>query len=528
MADWMAEMTGRATHDGPARPSKRPPVPARLLGVDDDVDGGVVTSPSLRTSTDNLAFHAVAGLPTLAQDLQIFNEGSVALGVRATIQGEHAAMFTHSAQFGAVVQTTRSNALPETLGVTYHPSAPGHHTATLVLTTQDGTAHVRLTGVAIEARPGGAAKTTPNSPEHGREESLEAATDAARLATEYTSVIATTDSARDTFAARILGAGTALNAKLVHWLAEEGVNAAYATEQESRASNASDVAKFVALEVVEMGLEAAAMANPISAAAMIAVDLGWDMIEAGMDNDAAVAQRRQTVGRLESVGGWAAGATTDVTRSLVKQYAGLMTTYERAKAELHHAANASRELRQLHMRLTAQEDATSMIAPLRESRRQFQQQLDHLTAVVRTMAAEASQAEPRATQAFTKLLDRYLRFRAGGAADAPAHTRTIVTTGYLNATAPRPIGLTGTTIGAVDAMSLGSSVAHVATHRPLAEMTGWNVTIQLSSPEGELSLHQREHGDRIQVIPDAVMPTVEAIGGIAALWVAVDRARVGS
>lgn len=345
MADWMAEMTGRATHDGPARPSKRPPVPARLLGVDDDVDGGVVTSPSLRTSTDNLASHAVAGLPTLAQDLQIFNEGSVPLGVRATIQGEHAAMFTHSAQFGAVVQTTRSNA------VTYYPSAPGHHTATLVLTTEDGTRRIDLVGNAIESRPGGAARTTPGSPEHGREESLEAATDAARLATEYSSVIATTDSARDTFAARIFGAGTALNAKLVHWLAEEGVNAAHATEQESRASNASDVAKFVALEVVEMGLEAAAMANPISAAAMIAVDLGWDMIEAGMDNDAAVAQRRQTVGRLESVGGWAAGATTDVTRSLVKQYAGLMTTYERAKAELHHAANAGEDLHQLHTRI---------------------------------------------------------------------------------------------------------------------------------------------------------------------------------
>lgn len=139
--------------------------------------------------------------------------------------------------------------------------------------------HVQPVGDALAARPGGAANVDPSSPEHAYEQALDAATDAARLVGEYASDVASTDAARDAFAAQILGAGTALNARLVGWLAEEGASAAHATERGSRASNAT------LLEVAEMGLEAASMANPVSAAAMIAIDLGWDFVEAGMGND---------------------------------------------------------------------------------------------------------------------------------------------------------------------------------------------------------------------------------------------------
>ncbi len=372
------------------------------------------------------------------------------------------------------------------------------------------------------------ANTRPNTPEHEREQALEAATEVAGLANESTNAIASTDAARDTFAARILAAGTKLNADLVRWLVEEGVMAAHATEQGSRASNASDAAKFVALEAAELGLQAVAMSNPISAAALVVVDLGWDFVEAGMNNDGVAAQRRETVGRLESVGSWATSATTDVTRQLVQRYASLMTSYEIAKNELRRAVDADGVLRGLRERLSLGESASAEIERVREARLTYAQKLDHLHLVLRAIAGEAAQAEGRATRAFAMLMERYLRFRAGGGADSPAHARPIVTTGYLNADAPRPVGLTGTLVGNVDASTLGPSVASVATRRPLAEMAGWNVTIRLASSAGEVTLHQRENGERIQVIPDSAMPLVDRIGGISKLWDAVDRAKVGA
>ncbi len=541
MADWIAEKSSHDTSPKPepamspkpAEPTTSPipaePKPAAYYPVHaDDVALDPPSSTSLIT-TDNPAveFHAVAGIPTLANEITLNNESRTPLGVRVSIRGKHASMFTHDKQFGAFVQAAHTNPLPETVGVTYQPTAVGHHEATLVLATEAGARSVKLHGHAIESRPGGAASLREDSPDYDRELSLEAATHAARLAPEYTNAIVGADAARDAMAARILGAGTKLNARLVGWLQEEGTSAAYATEQESRGSNALDVTKFVLLEAAEMGLAAASASAPLSAAALIVVDLGWDLIETGMDNEGAAAQRQTTVSRLESVGSWAAGETTDVTRALVQRYSTLMSSYEKAKAELRAAADASSSMRTLHGMLSKDQNTAPITQSLVEHGEVFRTKHDRLLQIVRAIAAEGVQAESRASSAFTTLLDRYLRHRAGGDAHAPAHARAITTTGYIVPDAPRPIALTGTTIGSVDASQLGPSVADIATRRPLREMRDWRIAIKLSTPAGDIVLYQLEKGDRVQVIPDSVMPLVDKMGGIDALWTAVDRARVG-
>lgn len=482
----------------------------------------------LTTDASKLEFHAVAGFSTLPRELMLNNEGSLPLGVRATIRGPHAGMFSHSAMYGTIVQPASSNALPEMLGVSYHPTEPGQHTARLLLATETGVVAVDLFGEALKGRPGGAARARAGSPEAAREKALEAATESARLAPEYMATIAQSDSAVDAFGARIVAAGTNLNAKLVSWLAEEGVTAAYATEQGAHESNATDITKFFALEVAELGLDAAAMMNPISAAALVAVDLGWDMVETGIGNTAATAQRKKTEGRLQSVSSWAGEASSDVTRALVQRYSGLVVRYERAKAALRGAADTGDELRDLHTRFERHESPDPSTETLHTLRATYERSAQEVNLVVRAMAAEAAQAEPRAAQAFATLLDRYLRFRVTGDPDAPAHTREIITIGYLNPDVPRPVGLTSTTIGSVDAQALSSSVSHVATHRLLREMTGWNVTVRLSTSNGEITLHQLTNGERVQVVPDSAMPLVERIGGLHALWDAVDRARLGA
>jgi hypothetical protein len=145
---------------------------------------------------------------------------------------------------------------------------------------------------------------------------------------------------------------------------------------------------------------------------------------------------------------------------------------------------------------------------------------------LRQLAAEAGQVQAKADRAFSQLVERYLRFRAGGG----ERGGTLEVTGLLDLDEGLHVHLTEEKAGSLSSDAMSGTVLDHVRAKPLAGFDDWTVRIVLGGQAAPVVLTEgpRGRGSRTEEISDVIADEIAAAGGASAMWALLDDGTLGS
>jgi hypothetical protein len=241
--------------------------------------------------------------------------------------------------------------------------------------------------------------------------------------------------------------------------------------------------------------------------------------------------------------GFAIPATDAATRAMALRFAELMGRYDVARATLIDIAG----VRAQHCiaKLLAPHDAdgldvlTSSIEDARELLHAFKRTQESWAQALKQMAAAAINAQSVVDSGFSRLLEKYIEFRAAGNREIADDERTVSSHGFIDFGEPWNIQHTGFTFGKFSDAS--STVQGQIDQKRLTDLgfqrgnpprSGWKVDISLTDvnkqgsvvlKQGSAGPHEREHK-----IEGAIEDRLRAVGGIEEIWRRFDSVTLGT